>query len=149
MTNSLFDSGCSCVFSPSLSAHPASWSVLVMGYRLFWNNYQNFCCLSCKSLLGKEGEATGISYSSRDAALVLQSLCWALEPCVPTIGKCFILLPVQPGWEHLSMGWGKDGAKGCFRWRWARGFTWILLGAEQSFILYFFCNLFLPSFAAS
>lgn len=36
---------------------------------LFWNNYQNFCSPSCKSLLGKEGEATGVSHSSRDAAL--------------------------------------------------------------------------------
>lgn len=102
---------------------------------LFWNNCQNLCSPSCKSLLGKGREAPGVSYSSRDAALVLQCLCQAPEPCVPTMGKCLILLAVQPGWEHLSMGWGKDVAKGCFRWRWARGCTSVLLRREFYIIL--------------
>lgn len=103
---------------------------------LFWNNYQNFCSPACKSLLGREGEATGVSYSSRDTALALQGLRWALKPHVLTMDKCLIPLAVQPGWEHQSIGWGKDVAKGWFRWRWARGSTWVLLGVEQSRVLY-------------
>lgn len=105
MTNSLFDSGCLCMpaFLLSLCLLICASDVLVDWF-LFWNNYQNFCSPSRKNLLGKEGEATGVSYSSRDADLALQFLCQALKPRVTTTGKCLILLAVQPGWEHLSMG---------------------------------------------
>lgn len=126
-------------------------SDVLVDWFLFWNNYQNFCSPSCKNLLGKEGEATGVLHSSRDAALAFQCLCQALKPRVPTMGKCLILLAVQPGWEHLSMGWGKELAKGCFQVKVSQRLYLSTARSrrEQRFILYIFCNLLLLSFAAS
>lgn len=117
----------------------------------FFYNYQTFCQPPCKNSLGKEGEATGVSYSSRDAALILHSLCHAVKLHVTTTGRCLLLSALQPGWEHLAMGWGKELAcKGLFHVKVSRRLYQSTARSkrEQSFPLHFFCNLLLLSIAA-
>lgn len=122
----------------------------LVAWFLFWNNYQNFCSPSCKSL--RQG---GRSYR----CITLKQGC---SPCssVPLQGSeapCphhremfnSIVCAAWPGTSEHGMGqkWGR----GVFQVKVSQRLylSTARKRTEQSFILHFFCNLLLPSFAAS
>lgn len=120
MTNLLlFASGCLCTLALSLPcpSPPLLISATdeLVDWFLFWYNYQNFCCTSCKHSLGKEGEATGVTRSIRDAALVLQRLLQAGKPRDPTTGQMFTSISSAAWLGTSGRGMGRRAGKGVFQ----------------------------------